>query len=133
LEANLFFGRLSASGIRFRSFIYCLAVAAAALLPTVAQAQNTWGGTGSTTTTMDYNLGTNWSSVPAGAPPVAVGQSAVFDATGAASVAVTVGPITPDSWTFNANSQSYTVSGAAVNFGTTTGLVNNASAGQTIS
>ena len=34
-----------------------------------AQAQSfTWGGTGSTTTTTDYNLGTNWSSLPAGAP-----------------------------------------------------------------
>lgn len=129
----MFFGRLSVSAIRLRCFIYCLALAAAALLPTVAQAQNTWGGTGSTTTTTDYNLGTNWSSVPAGAPPVAAGQSAVFDATGTASVAVTAGPITPDSWTFNANSQSYTASGAAVNFGTTAGLVNNASAGQTIS
>jgi len=129
----LFFGRLSVSGTRFRSFIYGLALAGATLLPTVAQAQNTWGGTGSTTTTTDYNLGTNWSSVPAGAPPVAAGQSAVFDATGTASVAVTAGPITPDSWTFNANSQSYTASGAAVNFGTTAGLVNNASAGQTIS
>ena len=129
----MFFGRLSVSGTRFRSFIYGLALAGATLLPTVAQAQNTWGGTGSTTTTTDYNLGTNWSSVPAGAPPVAAGQSAVFDATGTASVAVTAGPITPDSWTFNANSQSYTASGAAVNFGTTAGLVNNASAGQTIS
>jgi hypothetical protein len=73
LEANLFFGRLSVSGICLRCFIYCLALAGAALLPTVAQAQNTWGGTGSTTTTTDYNLGTNWSSVPAGAPPVAAG------------------------------------------------------------
>jgi autotransporter-associated beta strand protein len=71
--------------------------------------------------------------VPAGAPPLAAGQSAVFDATGTASVVMTAGPIAPDSWTFNANSQSYSVSGAAVNFGTTAGLVNNASAGQTIS
>jgi autotransporter-associated beta strand protein len=132
LEANLFFARLSVSGIRLRSFIYCLALAGAALLPTVAQAQSIWGGTGSTTTTTDYNLGTNWSSVPAGAPPVAAGQSAVFGATGTATVAVTAGPITPNSWTFNANSLSYTVSGQAVNFNTT-GLTNNASAGQTIS
>jgi autotransporter-associated beta strand protein len=132
LEANLFFGPLSASGIRLRSFIYCLALAGAALLPTVAQAQNIWGGTGSTTTTTDYNLGTNWSSVPAGAPPVAALQSAVFGATGNASVVVTAGPITPDSWTFNANSLSYTVSGQAVNFNAS-GLTNNASAGKTIS
>jgi autotransporter-associated beta strand protein len=132
LEANLFFGPLSASGIRLRSFIYCLALAGAALLPTVAQAQNIWGGTGSTTTTTDYNLGTNWSSVPAGAPPVAALQSAVFGATGNASVVVTAGPITPDSWTFNANSLSYTVSGQAVNFNAS-GLTNNAGAGKTIS
>jgi autotransporter-associated beta strand protein len=132
LEANLFFGRLSVSGICLRSFIYCLALAGAALLPTVAQAQNIWAGTGSTTTTTDYNLGTNWSSLPAGAPPVASGQSAVFGNTGSATVTVTAGPITPDSWTFSANSQSYTVNGQAVNFNAT-GLTNNASAGQTIS
>jgi autotransporter-associated beta strand protein len=132
LEANLFFGRLSVSSIRLRSFIYCLALAGAALLPTVAQAQNSWGGTGSTTTTTDYNLGTNWSSLPAGAPPTASGQSAAFGNTGSSTVTVTAGPITPDSWTFNANSQSYAVSGQAVNFNTT-GLTNNASAGQTIS
>ncbi|MEO6840567.1 MAG: autotransporter domain-containing protein [Bradyrhizobium sp.] len=102
------------------------------MLPTVAQAQSVWGGTGSTTTTTDYNLGTNWSSSPAGAPPVAAGQSAAFAATGSASVVVTAGPIAPDSWTFNANSQSYTVSGQAINFNTT-GVTNNASAGQTIS
>ncbi len=127
----MFFSRLSVSGIRFRSFIYGLALAAATLLPTVAHAQNVWGGTGSTTTTSDYNLGTNWSSLPAGAPPVAAGQSATFDATGSASVVVTAGPITPNSWTFNATSQSYTITGQAVNFGA--GLTNNANAGQTIS
>jgi autotransporter-associated beta strand protein len=131
LEANLFFRRLSVSGIHLRCFIYCLALAGAALLPTVAQAQSVWGGTGSTTTTTDYNLGTNWSSLPAGAPPVAAGQSAAFDATGSASVVVTAGPITPNSWTFNATSQSYTITGQAVNF--SAGLTNNASAGQTIS
>jgi autotransporter-associated beta strand protein len=103
-------------------------VAAAALLPGVAEAQSVWGGAGSITpTTTDYNLGANWSTNPAA--PVAAGQSAQFDATGNASVVVTAGPITPDSWTFNAASQSYTVTGAAVNFGTTTGLVNNATAG----
>jgi autotransporter-associated beta strand protein len=132
LEANLFFARLSVSGIRLRCFIYCLALAGAALLPTVAQAQNIWGGTGSTTTTSDYNLGTNWSSLPAGAPPTAGGQSAVFGNTGSSAVTVTAGPITPDSWTFNANSLFYTVSGQAVNFNAS-GLTNNASAGQTIS
>jgi autotransporter-associated beta strand protein len=94
-----------------------------------------WGGTGSTTTTSDYNLGTNWSSPPSGAPPVRSGQSAVFDATGAASVAVTSGPIAPDSWTFNANAQSYIITGAALNFsqaGSAGGIIDNADAGQTI-
>jgi autotransporter-associated beta strand protein len=103
---------------------------------TAAQAQSfTWGGAGSTTATTNYNLGTNWANPPAGAPPVAAGQSAVFDATGAASV-VTASPVAPDSWTFNATSQSYAISGAAVNFslaGNTRGIINNANSGQTIS
>jgi autotransporter-associated beta strand protein len=101
-----------------------------------AQAQSfTWGGVGSTTATTNYNLGTNWANPPAGAPPVAGGQSAVFDTTGAASV-VTASPVAPNSWTFNATSQSYAISGAPVNFsqaGTTGGIINNANFGQTIS
>ena len=128
----MFFGRLMASGIRWRCWLYFLGpatLAGGALLPGAAQAQSVWGGTGSTTTTTDYNLGTNWSNPPAGAPPVTGGQSAQFAGTGASSVVVTAGPITPDSWTFNSNAQSYTVTGQDVNFGTTTGLVNNASAG----
>jgi len=94
-----------------------------------------WGGVGSTTATTDYNLGTNWNP-PAGAPPVAAGQSAVFDATGSVAVVVTAGPVSPGSWTINATSQSYSISGAAVNFnlaGATGGIINNANAGQTIS
>jgi autotransporter-associated beta strand protein len=129
LKANLLLGRLAISGIRLRS-VCCLGLAvlaAAALLPSTAEAQSVWGGAGSITpTTTDYNLGTNWSTNPAA--PVAGGQSAQFANTGNASVVVT-GPIAPDSWTFNANSQSYTVTGGDVNFGTTTGLVNNATAG----
>jgi hypothetical protein len=98
-----------------------------------ARAQ-TWGGTGSTTTTTGYNLGTNWSNPPAGAPPVNAGQAATFSSTGSATVTVTAGPITPNSWTFTAASQNYTISGQAVNFnGAGPNLVNNASAGQTIS
>jgi hypothetical protein len=55
-----------------------------------AQAQSfTRGGTNSTTTTTDCNLGTNWSNPPTGAPPVVATQSAIFDTTGSASVAVT--------------------------------------------
>jgi autotransporter-associated beta strand protein len=56
----------------------------------------------------------------------------VFANTGSSTVTVTAGPIAPDSWTFNANSQAYTVSGQALNFGGS-GLVNNANLGQSIS
>jgi autotransporter-associated beta strand protein len=127
LEANLLFGRWTVSGIRLRCFVYGVALAGAALLPAVAEAQSVWGGAGSVTpTTTAYNLGTNWSTNPAA--PIAAGQSAQFANTGNATV-VTTGTIAPDSWTFNANSQSYTITGGAVNFGTTTGLVNNATAG----
>ena len=132
---KLILDRLFISDIRSRRGVYFLplaALAGAALLPSVAQAQSVWGGTGSTTTTTDYNLGTNWSSVPAGAPPVTGGQSAVFGNAGSSTVTVTAGAGTPDSWTFNANSQSYTITGQAVSF-SLTGVTNNASAGQTIS
>ncbi|MHB8270635.1 autotransporter-associated beta strand repeat-containing protein [Bradyrhizobium sp.] len=108
------------------------AIVVASLLPaTAAQAQSVWGGPASTTTTQNYKLGTNWD--PNGAP-VAAGQSAIFDTTGKSTINVNAGAIAPDSWTFNANSQSYTIGGAAaVNFGATGGLFNNANAGQTIS
>jgi len=102
-----------------------------------AQAQGfTWGGGGSATVTSDYNLGTNWANPPAGAPPLAAGQSAIFDSTGSASVVVTAGPIAPNSWLFNAAAQSYTISGAAVNFsvaGASGGIIVNANSGQSIS
>jgi autotransporter-associated beta strand protein len=101
------------------------------------QAQSfTWGGVGSTTATTGYNIGTNWANPPAGAPPVAAGQSVVFDTTGTTSVVVTAGPVAPNSWTFNATSQSYAISGAAVNFslaGVSGGIINNANSGQAIS
>ena len=102
---------------------------AVAVVP-AAQAQSVWGGT---TNTSDYNLGTNWTPATA---PAAAGQSAVFDANGASTVSVTAGTIAPDSWTFNANSKSFSISGGNVNFsqaGLGGGIVNNASAGQTIS
>jgi autotransporter-associated beta strand protein len=131
----LFQGRLR-RGVA--ALLVCTVWAGAGLLSvSAAQAQGyTWGGAGSTTTTADYNLGTNWSNPPAGAPPVAGGQSAVFDATGSGSVTVSAGPIVPDSWTFNATSQSYTIDGAAVNFslaGPTGGVIVNTNSGQTIS
>src|SRR6266853_334519 len=50
-----------------------------------------WGGSGSSTTTNNYNLGTNWATPPSGAPPVAAGQSAVFGNTGQGAVSVTAG------------------------------------------
>jgi uncharacterized protein with beta-barrel porin domain len=102
---------------------------------TVGQAQYIWGGAGSSTTTNDYNLATNWSNPPAAAPPVAAGQTAIFGNTGSATVMVTTFPTAPDSWTFNANAQSYTISGVSADFslaGPTGGVINNANAGQTI-
>ena len=90
------------------------------------------GRPASTTTTQNYNLETNWD--PAGAP-VAAGQSAVFETTGKPTINVNAGAIAPDSWTFNANSKSFTISGSDVNFslaGGTGGLINKANSGQTI-
>jgi len=119
--------------------LLCGAVVGAAVVTPLASAQAqsfTWGGTGSTTTTTDYNLGTNWSNPPTGAPPVAATQSAVFDTAGSAAVAVTSGSIAPDSWTFTAGAQSYSISGGAVNFslaGASGGIIDNANSGQTIS
>jgi autotransporter-associated beta strand protein len=92
-------------------------------------AQSTWGGT---TNTGDYNLGTNWT--PATAPTAAT-QSAIFDTSGSSTVTLT-GAVAPDSWTFNANAQSYSISGNDVNFskaGAGGGIINNANAGQLIS
>ena len=57
-------------GVRERAVALCcaIAVAAAGLVPgTPAQAQSqTWGGTGSSTATAGYKIGTNWSHPPAG-------------------------------------------------------------------
>lgn len=100
-----------------------------------SQAQSVWGGTGSTTATTDYSLGTNWSAAPAGAPPIFPTQSAVFGSTGSSTVTIGAGPMLPDSWTFNANSQSFTISGNPVAFslsGPTGGVINRANTGQTI-
>ncbi len=107
--------------------------AASPLSVSVAHAQYyTWGGTGSTTATTDYNLGTNWSNPPAGAPPVTNGQGAIFDATGSTLIGVT-SPVTPYSWSFFATSQSYTVTGSDINFGSEPwGIFNLANLGQTI-
>src|SRR5262249_13377005 len=114
----------------------CVLAAASALPFGSAQAQSfTWGGTGSTTSTADYQLWTNWSNPPMGAPPILPTQSAIFDSTGSATVTLGAGPMFPDPWTFTANSQSYTVNGNPVGFsvaGPTGGLINQANSGQTI-
>ena len=106
--------------------------AAAVTTPAMAQSY-TWGGAGNSTSTTDYNLATNWSNQPTGAPPAAAGQSAIFTGTGSDTVAVTAA-VAPDSWIFDANSQSFSISGSDVKFGlagAAGGLVVNA--GQVIS
>jgi uncharacterized protein with beta-barrel porin domain len=91
-----------------------------------AQAQTfIWSGASA-----DYNAGANWP----GGPPVNAGLSAQFDSSGTTTVTVTAGPITPDSWWFTSVSQSYTISGQAVNFsGAGPNLFNTANFGQAIS
>ena len=122
VNAGARYGKLLLAGI---------ALAGAALLPSVALAQSVWGGVGSSTATADYNLGTNWSTSPTA--PTAAGSSAQFNNTGLATVTVTAGPIAPNSWTFLAASQSYNVTGANVNFSNAATVTNNANAGQAIS
>ena len=111
-------------------------LALAILAPATAAHAHFWGGFGSTTSTNDYNLGTNWGNPPVGAPPVAAGQNAAFDASGSASIDVT-SPVTPHSWTFFPTSQSYTISGSDVNFSAAGGFAGSiavfADLGQTIS
>jgi autotransporter-associated beta strand protein len=112
-----------------------LAVASLALTPAVQAQSFTWGGAGSSTATTDYNLNTNWGPT-AGAPPIAGGQSAIFDTSGTSSVNVNAGPIAPYSWIFDAAAQSYTISGQDVNFslaGAAGGIIDNGNLGHTIS
>ncbi len=109
--------------------VLCLVLAIASLASiTVAGAQNfTWSGAST-----DYNSGANWAPTTA---PINVGQSAIFDVAGSIPVSVSAGPIAPNSWTFNANSQAFMISGAAVNFslaGASGGVIDNASSGQSI-
>src|SRR5258708_34329208 len=104
------------------------ALATASLAVVTPAPAQTWAGA-----TSDYNLSTNW--IPSAfAPPVAPPHPAIFDTSGSTSIIVTSGPIAPDSWTFTAASQSYTITGAAVNFsraGPTRGIIDNADAAQT--
>lgn len=111
-----------------------LALVASLMSSNPARAQlYEWGGSGSTTSTTDYNLNTNWST-PGSAPPVTAGQLALFSTLGSATVIVTASPTLPASWTFDANSQSYSISGANVGFSpvVNSGILNFANTGQTI-
>lgn len=111
---------------RLRQRLAALLVGVGLLVAAVpaAHAQSTWGGT---TNTGDYNTNTEWTPATA---PVAAGQSAIFDAAGPDTINVSAG-IAPDSWTFNANAQSFSIGGANVTF-SAGGIINNASAGQFI-
>jgi autotransporter-associated beta strand protein len=101
---------VKASLTRLARFAAAAIILAVMLGATSAHAQFVWSGAST-----DYNTTTNWSPT-AGAPPANVGDTAQFGATGSTTVNVSAGPITPDSWTFTAASQNYTVTGAAVNF-----------------
>jgi len=107
-----------------------LGLASPLALRVPAAAQSVWGGSGSTTTTSDYNTATNWSTPP-GVAPTAPGTSATFANTGQSTVNVSAA-VNPDSWTFATNAQSYSITGSAVTFNTGAGLVDNANAGQSI-
>jgi autotransporter-associated beta strand protein len=115
--------------------LVALLAAAISILPRSASAQSfTWGGTGSTTNTGEYTLNTNWSTPPGA--PLLPGESAIFANTGTTAVTVTGAPIAPDSWTFNANSKSFSISGTGVDFslaGANGGVINKANSGQSIS
>jgi autotransporter-associated beta strand protein len=125
-EGNLLFARPSVFDDRLRCRIFgagLVVLCWATLQPTAAVAQSVWGG--GPTDFSSYNQGSNWSTNPAA--PIAAGQQAEFTSGGSSSVVVNPGPIAPDTWQFDPNAQSYTITGAAVNFGS--GLVNNATGG----
>ncbi|WP_271506537.1 autotransporter domain-containing protein [Bradyrhizobium sp. CCBAU 11357] len=88
------------------------------MLPSLARAQ-VWQDGG--VDNGNYNAPTNWST---GTVPDSAGETATFSSTGTTAVTVTLGPIAPQSWIFDAASQGYTISGQAVNF--VTGITNNA-------
>ncbi len=68
------------SRLHRRVVALCACASFALLLASPAQAQSyTWGDSGSTTATTDYNLGTNWSNQAAVPPPIAAGQAAIFE------------------------------------------------------
>lgn len=94
------------------------ALATVALLPSLARAQ-VWQDGG--VANGNYNEPTNWTT---NTVPDTAGETATFSNTGTTAVTVTLGPISPQSWIFDAASQGYAISGQAVNF--VTGITNNA-------
>jgi autotransporter-associated beta strand protein len=99
--------------------ILSIGVSVAALLGGTGSvwAQATWVGG-----TADYNTNSNWNNSTV---PNTTGQSAIFANIGNSNVNVSAS-VAPDSWTFNANAQAYTITGSAATTVTlTTGLINN--------
>lgn len=101
-----------------RSLLASTALVTVALLPSMARAQ-VWQNGG--VANGNYNEPTNWST---NTVPDTAGETATFSNTGTAAVTITVGPISPQSWIFDAASQGYAIGGQAVNF--VTGITNNA-------
>ncbi|WP_275509992.1 autotransporter domain-containing protein [Bradyrhizobium yuanmingense] len=105
-------------GTLLRALLAGTALATLALLPSLARAQ-VWQDGG--VDNGNYNAPTNWST---GTVPDTAGETATFSNTGTTAVTVTLGPISPQSWIFDAASPGYTISGQAVNF--VAGITNNA-------
>ncbi|WP_404651587.1 autotransporter domain-containing protein [Bradyrhizobium sp. USDA 336] len=101
-----------------KAFLAGTALATVALVPSLARAQ-VWQDGG--IDNGNYNAPSNWST---GTVPDTAGETATFSSTGTTAVTVTLGPIAPQSWIFDAASQGYTISGQAVNF--VAGITNNA-------
>ncbi|MGY3144174.1 uncharacterized protein with beta-barrel porin domain [Bradyrhizobium sp. USDA 3397] len=105
-------------GALLKAFLAGTALATVALVPSLARAQ-VWQDGG--IDNGNYNAPSNWST---GTVPDTAGETATFSSTGTTAVTVTLGPIAPQSWIFDAASQGYTISGQAVNF--VAGITNNA-------
>jgi outer membrane autotransporter protein len=110
------------------ALLACTALASAAMPHAAHAADTIWGGLNSTPTNDHYSQDNNWSSQLA---PTAAGLSAVFEGQGPNTVVVD-GIVEPDSWSIS-GSQSYTISGGTVIFGTAAGLTNTSTANQSIS
>jgi outer membrane autotransporter protein len=95
-----------------------------------AQAQEyVWGGSGSSTTSSDYNLATNWGTgSPDNPPPDSSLESAAFYDLGNAAITVTT-PVTVNGLYFGSNAQSYTLDGGAITLDGTVATISNNSSG----